>query len=122
VAGLVALARAGFDQISLGAPVVHVAGLSSSPLLALLLLALGVTLRAAATGEVHDRTLRMIGVAIGVVGTVWAIEPDAFFGLLAVERANGAAALALGAAVVLTSFVPPLSIRRPGVDEHGLPR
>lgn len=122
VTGLVALARAGFDQIALGDPVVRVAGLTATPLLALLMLALGVTLLAAATGEVHDRTLRMFGIAIGVIGAVWAIEPAAFFDLLGVERDNGVAALTLAAAIVLTSFVPPLSIRRPGVDEGGLPR
>lgn len=116
VIGLVALARAGFDQISLGSPVVTVAGLPASPLLALAMLTLGVALLAAATGEVHDRTLRMTGVAIGVVGTVWTIEPVAFFPLLGVERANGLVAIALAVALVLTSFVPPLSVRRPGIE------
>lgn len=114
VIGLVALARAGFDQISLRDPVVEVVGLASTPLLALLMLSFGIVLLAAATGEVDDRVLRLLGVALGVVGTVWFIEPDAFQPLLGIERANGGAALTVAVVIVLSSFVPPLALRRPG--------
>lgn len=117
IAGLVMLARAGFDQLSLFDPVVEVAGLSGTPLLAMLLLLLGVVLLAAATGEVAERELRIGGAVIAVVGAVWLIEPAGFAPWLGVERVNGTAAVAVGVALSAVSFVPPLSIRRPGVAE-----
>jgi drug/metabolite transporter (DMT)-like permease len=118
VCGLVGLARAGFEELDLFAPVVEVAGLPSSPLLALLLVLLGIALLAAATGQVDERSLRIGGAMLGIVGAVWLVEPSAFTPYLGVERANGTAALLLGAVLVVTSFVPPLSIRRPGVGSR----
>jgi drug/metabolite transporter (DMT)-like permease len=121
IAGLVVVARTGFEDIEPFAPVVEVAGLPATPLLAALLVLLGALLLAAATGAVDDRALRIIGVLLGIVGAVWLIEPGAFTRYLGVERANGRAALVLGVALTLTSFVPPLSIRRPGVAQPSAP-
>jgi hypothetical protein len=115
VCGLVGLARGGFEELTLFEPVIQVAGLPATPLLSLLLLLLGIILLAAATGEVDERSLRIGGAMIAVVGAVWLVEPGAFTPYLGVERANGTAAAILGAVLVATSFVPPLSIRRPGV-------
>ncbi len=114
VCGIVALARAGFEELDLFEPVVEVAGLPTRPLLSLLLMLTGIVLLAAATGEVDERSLRIGGVVIAIVGVVWLIEPDAFEPYLGVERANGTAALVVGLVLVVASFVPPLSVRRPG--------
>jgi hypothetical protein len=122
VAGLVVVARAGFEELELLGPVIEVAGLPATPLLAGLLVLLGALLLAAATGEVDDRGLRIVGVLLGIVGAVWLIEPAAFTPYLGIERSNGTAALLVGAALVVTSFVPPLSIRRPGVAQPPPPR
>jgi hypothetical protein len=115
VCGIVGLARAGFEELDLFEPVVEVAGLSTTPLLALLLVLTGIVLLAAATGEVDERSLRIGGVVIGIVGVVWLIEPGAFTPYLGVERANGTAALVVGLLLTAASFVPPLSVRRPGL-------
>ena len=115
VAGLVALARAGFEDIGLVAPVVEVGGLPMTPLLALLQLVLGIALLGAATGLVRERGLRVGGVLLGVVGAVWLIEPAAFEPYLGVVRDTGAAWLGMGVALTGASFLPPLSIARPGV-------
>jgi hypothetical protein len=115
VCGIVGLARAGFDDLDLFRPVVEVAGLPLRPLLSLLLVLTGIVLLAAATGEVDERSLRIGGVVIAIVGAVWLIEPGAFEPYLGVERANGTAALVVGLILVAASFIPPLSVRRPGV-------
>lgn len=115
VLGLVAIARAGFAEIGLFDPVVEVAGLAATPLLALLWLLVGVLLIAAATGEVDDRGLRITGVVLGVVGVVWAVEPGAFEPYLGISARAGIVLLAKGAALTAASFVPPLATRRPGV-------
>jgi hypothetical protein len=115
VCGIVGLARAGFEELALFEPIVEVAGLPASPLLSLLLVLTGIVLLAAATGEVDERSLRIGGVLIGIVGVVWLIEPGAFEPYLGVERANGTAALIVGLVVAAASFIPPLSVRRPGM-------
>jgi hypothetical protein len=117
VGGLVALARAGFDELALTDPVVEVAGQPATPLLGLVWLLLGVVLLTAGTGEVGERGLRIGGAMLAVLGAVWAIEPDAFAPYLGVEQRSGTLLLVLGAVLVAASFVPPLSIRRPGVPE-----
>jgi hypothetical protein len=117
VAGLVALARAGFDELALTEPVVEVAGHAATPLLALLWLALGVALLAAGTGEVHERRLRIGGVVLAVVAAVLLIEPDAFTPYLGVQGDSGTLLLAMGVALTAASYVPPLSIARPGVPQ-----
>jgi hypothetical protein len=118
VSGLVVLARSGFTEISLLEPVVEVAGLSATPLLGWLLVAIGAGSLTLATGEVDERSLRIGGVLLGITGTVWLIEPDAFVPYLGITATNGTAALAIGLAYAMVSFIPPLAIRRPGVSEH----
>jgi hypothetical protein len=118
VSGLVVLARSGFTEISLLEPVVEVAGLSATPLLGWLLVTIGAGSLTLATGEVDERSLRIGGVLLGITGTVWLIEPDAFVPYLGITAANGTAALAVGLAYAMASFIPPLAIRRPGVSEH----
>jgi hypothetical protein len=117
VAGLVAIARAGFDELALTEPVVEVAGHRATPLLALLWLALGIALLAAGTGEVHERRLRIGGVVLAVVAAVLMFEPDAFRPYLGVEGDSGTLLLAMGVALTAASYVPPLSIARPGVPQ-----
>ena len=118
VAGLVALARAGFDEIGLFEPTVEVGGLPMTPLLALLQLLMGLSLLGAATGVVNERGLRIGGVLLGVIGAVWLIEPNAFEPYLGVVRDSGATWLTMAVVLVGTSFVPPLSIARPGVAQQ----
>jgi hypothetical protein len=115
VAGLVAIARAGFEDIGLFEPAVEVGGLPMTPLLALLQLLIGLALLGAATGVVHERGLRIGGVLLGVVGAVWLIEPGAFEPYLGVARDSGATWLTMAVVLVGVSFVPPVSIARPGV-------
>jgi hypothetical protein len=117
VAGLVAVARAGFDDFALTEPVVEVGGQPATPLLALLWLLLGIVLLAAGTGEVAERRLRIGGVLLGIVGAVWLIEPGAFTPYLGIERESGAALLGMGVVLTATSYLPPLSIARPGIRE-----
>jgi len=115
VLSLVAIARAGFGELGLFEPVVEVGSLSTSPLLALLWLLVGVLLIAAATGEVDERGLRITGVVLAVTGLVWAVEPGAFEPYLGITSRSGVALLAEGVALTAASFVPPLAARRPGV-------
>ena len=115
VLGLVAVARAGFANLGLFDPVVEVAGLPMTPLLALLWLLVGVLLLAAATGEVGERGLRITGVVLAVIGIVWAIEPGAFEPYLGISNRSGTTLLVKGAALAGASFVPPLAARRPGM-------
>ncbi len=118
IAGLVAIARAGFENLEVFDPVVQVAGISATPLMAVLILALGVALLAAGTGSVDDQRLRISGVVLGVIGAVWMIEPGAFEPYLGIDADTGTATLALGIVLVAASFVPPLSISRPGVPQQ----
>ncbi len=114
IAGLIALARAGFDELTLIEPVVEVGGLPATPFFALLLVLTGTAILTLATGVVDDRSLRVTGVVLGVLGVVWIIEPGAFSPYLGIGSENGGAALLLGATLVLASFIPPLAVRRPG--------
>jgi|GEM_PF-5099123 len=115
VTGVIGVARTGFTDLALFTPVVEVAGAELTPLLAGLLILLGILLLVLATGEVDDRTLRIVGVICAIAGTVWLLEPDAFRPYLATQTDHGVRALVVGGALVAASFVPPLSIRRPGV-------
>lgn len=116
IAGLVALARAGFTELTFVEPVVEVAGLPMTPFLALLLVLTATGILTLATGVVDDRSLRVVGVVLGVIGVVWLIEPEAFNPYLGISTKNGAAALSIGAGLVLASFTPPLAVRRPGTE------
>jgi hypothetical protein len=118
VSALVAVARAGFDDLGLFEPVVEVGGQQATPLWALLWLIIGAVLLAAATGSVAEQRLRIAGVVFAVVGLVFLIEPDAFTEYLGVTADSGSRLLVIGALLIATSFVPPLSIRRPGIREQ----
>jgi hypothetical protein len=118
VAGLVALARAGFEDMALFDPTVEVGGLPLTPLLALLYLVMGVALLASSTGTVKERGLRIGAVLLGVVGAVWLIEPEPFTEYLGVVRDSGAMLLTLAVLLAAASFVPPLSVARPGMRER----
>jgi hypothetical protein len=122
VGGLVAVARAGFDDLGLFEPVVDVGGQPATPLLALLWLLIGAVLLAAATGSVAEQRLRIAGVVFAIVGLVFMIEPDAFAEYLGVDASSGSAMLVAGAVLIAASFVPPLSIRRPGIREDAAKR
>jgi hypothetical protein len=117
VAGLVAVARAGFDDLDLFEPVVQVGDQSATPLYALLWLIIGAVVLAAGTGVVAERRLRIAGVLFAIVGLVFVIEPDAFTEYLGVTSDSGTMLLAIGALLAAASFVPPLSVPRPGIRE-----
>lgn len=119
VGGLVAIARAGFDDLGLFEPVVEVNGQPATPLFALLWLLIGAALLAAATGAVNEQRLRIAGVLLVVAGLVFLIEPAAFEEFLGVTADSGQAMVLAGALLIATSFVPPLSIRRPGIQDPG---
>jgi hypothetical protein len=116
-AGLVAIARTGFEDVGVFEPLVEVGGQPATPLLAMLWILLGVVLLVAGAGEVNERGLRIGGVLLGVAGAVWLIEPAAFTPYLGIDRDSGAALLGLAVLLTAASYVPPLSIARPGVPE-----
>jgi hypothetical protein len=119
VGGLVAIARTGFDDLGLFEPLVEVNGQPATPLYALLWLLIGAALLASATGSVNEQRLRIVGVLFVVVGLVFLIEPDAFEEFLGVTTESGRPMVLAGALLIATSFVPPLSIRRPGIADPG---
>jgi hypothetical protein len=116
-AGLITIARAGFDELALFEPEVQIGGMAATPLLGLLFLVVGVLLLAAGTGEVAEQRLRIVGVLLGVIGVVWLVEPDPFTEYLGVTRDSGVALLGMGILLASTSFLPALSIKRPGVKD-----
>lgn len=118
IAGLIAVARTGFDELELFGTPVEVAGTSATVFYALLMLLVGVVLLAAGTGSVAERRLRIGGVLFGIVGVVFSVEPDAFTEYLGITSESGTTLLAIGLLLVVASFVPPLSIKRPGVTER----
>lgn len=117
VAGLVAIARTRFDDLGFFEPVVEVGGQSATPLAALLWLLLGLFVLKAGTGAVAEQRLRIVGVVFATIGLVLLIEPDAFTEYLGGGARSASLLLAAGALLVATSFVPPLSIARPGIRE-----
>ncbi len=114
VIGIVAVARTGLTDLDFGSPIVEVVGLTTTPLLAGLLIVVGLMVLLLSTGAVEDRSLRMLGATIAIIGAVWFIEPDAFASLLATGRDHGTLTFLTGVLLSAASFVPPLSIRRPG--------
>jgi hypothetical protein len=115
VVGIVALARAGFDDLAPFDPVVEVGGLPFTRTSAVLVLLLGVALLAAATGMVAERGLRVGGALLGLLGATWVVEADGFAPYLGVTSDSGVVLAVVGAALVVASFVPPLEVARPGV-------
>jgi hypothetical protein len=119
VGGLVAVARAGFDDLALFEPVVEVGDQTLTPVHALLWLIIGAIVLSAGSGVADERRLRLGGVVLGIVGAVFLIEPDAFTDYLGVTEESGTMLLAVAALLVAASFVPPLSIARPGMRRGG---
>lgn len=115
VAGLVAFARAGVAELEAFSPVVSVGAQQLTPLYAAIWVVVGATVLAAGTGSINERGLRVGGVLLAVAGAVLLIEPGAFTSTLGVEPEDGTLVLAMGVLLAVASFVPPLSIRRPGV-------
>lgn len=115
VAGLVAFARAGLGDLAVLEPVVTVGNQSFTPLYAGLFTVLGMMVLVAGTGAVNERGLRVGGVLFGIAGAVLLIEPTAFTEYLGVVDDDGMLLVAIGALLAVASFVPPLSIARPGV-------
>lgn len=115
VGGVVVLARAGFGDLSLYEPVVTVAGQPASPLYGGLWALLGGLLLASGTGDVAERRLRMLGIALGILGAALLAEPEGFATYLGVDDGSGTPLVAVGLLLAVTSFLPPLSVRRPGV-------
>ncbi|MEX1165220.1 MAG: hypothetical protein WEB03_16735 [Nitriliruptor sp.] len=117
VAGLVALARTGFEDLGLFEPVVQIGTEAATPLYAAIWLLLGLVIVAAGTGVVAERRLRILGALFAIVGLVLLIEPDGFSEYLGAGSDSGTVPLAFGVLLVAASFVPPLSIKRPGIRE-----
>ncbi|MEX1178431.1 MAG: hypothetical protein WEB09_08205 [Nitriliruptor sp.] len=117
VAGLVALARAGIADIGLFEPVVDIGSQAATPVFAGVWILVGVLVLKAGTGAVGEQRLRIIGVLLAIVGLVLTIEPDAFAEYLGGGADPGTLPLAFGALLIAASFVPPISIARPGIRE-----
>ena len=115
VAGLVAFARAGLEDLAILEPVVTVGNQSFTPLYAGLFVALGMMVLVSGTGSVNERGLRVGGVLFGIIGAVLLIEPAAFTEYLGVAEDDGTLLVAIGVLLAVASFVPPLSIARPGI-------
>lgn len=115
VVGLVAIARAGLSDLAVLEPVVTVGDLPFTPLYAGIFALLGVMVLTSGTGEVNERALRVGGVLFAIAGAVLLIEPSAFTEFLGVGEGDGTILLGIGALLAVASFVPPLSIARPGV-------
>lgn len=114
VVALVALARAGFDDLDLFEPVVAVGPLHATRLMAFIGLALGLVIWTGTAGAVDELGLRVVGALMLVAGIVWIIEPDGFAEWLGTERGDGIHHAAIGAVLVGLSLIPPFRVgRRP---------
>ncbi len=96
VAGLVALARTGFEDLGPFEPVVEIGTESATPLFAAIWLVLGIVVVAAGTGVVAERRLRILGVLFAIVGLVLLVEPDGFTEYLGAGPDSGTMPLASG--------------------------
>ncbi len=114
VVALVALARAGFDDIDLFDPVVAVGPLHATRLMAFIGLALGLVIWTGTAGAVDAMGLRVVGALMLVAGIVWIIEPNGFAEWLGTERADGVHHAVVGLVLVVLALVPPFRVgRRP---------
>jgi hypothetical protein len=112
VLGLVALARAGFDNFDLFEPAVQVGPFHATRLLALILLALGIVIWAGVVGTPDDLGLRVLGATMVVIGIVWVIEPNSFEQWLAIGRNGGIQQVVAGGVLIVTSLVQPFRVGR----------
>lgn len=109
---LVALARAGFDSYD-PYVVTEVAGITTSRLLAGIVLVLGLLVWAGIAGvRARDVEIRVIGATAIVLGLVLMIEPDPFRPYLGIEDTFGKVAVAVGVLLVGASLVHPFPIGR----------
>ena len=114
VVGLVALARAGFDDFDLFEPVVAVGPFHLTRLFALITLALGAITWAGTAGDADDLGLRVLGAIMLVAGIVWMIEPGGFNRWLGTQSVDGTHYALIGIVLIGFSMVPPFRIgRRP---------
>ncbi len=117
VVGLVALARAGFDDFDLFDPIASVGPYHLTRLFALITLALGIIVWAGTAGTPDDLGLRVLGALLLVTGIVWMIEPDGFHQWLGTEVADGVHYAVLGVSLIVFSLIPPFRVgRRPTAD------
>lgn len=120
VLGAVALARTGIPTDTVTAPHIVAGWLHHTPLLALLHLGLGAILLAASTTPSRDTGgLTSLGVFLGVVGLVAAIEPTAFHDALGFHAAHGVTYLAAGVLLTVAGIASPI-YERDGVEEIDL--
>lgn len=113
VVGLVALARAGFDDFDLFEPVVTVGPFHLTRLFALITLALGAITWAGTAGQADHLGLRVLGAIMLVVGIVWMIEPGGFNRWLGTRSADGTHYAVIGIVLIAFSMVPPFRIGSP---------
>lgn len=113
VVGLVALARAGFDDFDLFEPVVAVGPFHLTRLFALITLALGAITWAGTAGDADDLGLRVLGAIMLVAGIVWMIEPGGFNRWLGTQSSDGTHYAVIGVLLIGFSMVPPFRIGRP---------
>lgn len=114
VVGLVALARAGFDDFDLFEPVVAVGPFHLTRLFALITLALGAITWAGTAGDADELGLRVLGAIMLVVGIVWMIEPGGFNRWLGTRSVDGTHYALIGVALIGFSMVPSFRVgRRP---------
>ncbi len=116
VVGLVALARAGFDDFDLFEPVVAVGPFHLTRLFALITLALGAITWAGTAGDADDLGLRVLGAIMLVAGIVWMIEPGGFNRWLGTQSVDGTHYAIIGIVLIGFSLVPPFRVGRPPED------
>lgn len=114
VTGLVAIARAGFDQFALFDPIVSVGGLPHTPLLGIIELVLGLLLLYAGIVATDGPAVTFIGGLMFVFGLVWLIEPTAFEPYLGVTSDNGLMYAIVGVILLIGGLFKPLVFDRPG--------
>lgn len=116
VVGLVALARAGFDDFALFEPIAAVGPYHLTRLFALITIVLGLVVWGGTAGKPDDLGLRVVGAVMLVAGIVWVIEPDGFRQWLGTERADGVHYAVVGIALIAFSLIPPFRVGRSPKD------
>lgn len=112
VTGLVAIARAGFAELTPFEPVVVVGGLPHTPLLGVIEIILGLLVLYAGAVSGSGSTMTFLGGLFLVLGLVWFIEPGAFQQYLGVDTANGVQHIVLGLVLGIAGQITPIVIRR----------
>lgn len=113
VVGLVALARAGFDDFHLFDPIAAVGPFHLTRLFALVTLVLGAIVWGGTAGTPDDLGLRVLGAVMLVSGIVWMIEPGGFRRWLGTEATDGVHYAVIGTVLIVFSLIPPFRAGRP---------